>query len=247
MARSRNTCLFMLMAYLRIKPPRPGLEPWTRHRRPPLPRDLSILGLLYVKEGICNNKKKREIGEKENLNESLVLLRIVLLGWTCCTRKNWEMGWMLCRGGGAVGVWLVNNWFPWINLFLSYHPPLKVYRSYLDQWKKSIQRPTLIPQRRQVCTMQQWMPHVGLLLSLLVWFVLRNGLDTKQKTYLFCFNPSTSLFSSWTHFIGLLQDWWWGRCIGVDVWGTWSSRGVCTEGCEVIWKGNDKRVTMYLI
>ena len=125
MARSRNTCLFMLMAYLRIKPPRPGLEPWTRHRRPPLPRDLSILGLLYVKEGICNNKKKREIGEKENLNESLVLLRIVLLGWTCCTRKNWEMGWMLCRGGGAVGVWLVNNWFPWINLFLSYHPPSK--------------------------------------------------------------------------------------------------------------------------
>ena len=185
MARSRNTCLFMLMAYLRIKPPRPGLEPWTRHRRPPLPRDLSILGLLYVKEGICNNKKKREIGEKENLNESLVLLRIVLLGWTCCTRKNWEMGWMLCRGGGAVGVWLVNNWFPWINLFLSYHPPLEVYRSYLDQWKKSIQRPTLIPQRRQVCTMQQWMPHVGVLLPLLVWFVLRNGLDTKQK--LICF------------------------------------------------------------
>jgi hypothetical protein len=56
----------------------------------------------------------------------------------------------------------------------------------------------------------------------------------QTKTYLFCFNPSTSLLPSWTHFIGLLQDWWWGRCIGVDVWGTWSSRGFCTEGCEVI-------------
>ena len=89
MARSRNTCLFMLMAYLRIKPPRPGLEPWTRHLRPPLPRDLSILGLLYVKEGICKKKKQRNRdAEKENLNEPLVQLRIVLLGFA--RERDWK-------------------------------------------------------------------------------------------------------------------------------------------------------------
>ena len=64
-ARSRKTCRFMLIAYLRIKPPRPGLEPWTRQRRPPLPLDLSILGREYVREGMISVQKKKEEDEKK--------------------------------------------------------------------------------------------------------------------------------------------------------------------------------------